>query len=301
VAKAAHERLNDGTFPVEDAPANVACLRAFECLLRVPFDGIELYEPLVASLGHISEEAIGLYAPEMCVRRAELLRRVLERHGIKRSPWTFGPAAMTLTADSDGTDGSLRRTALGLAADLLDVVPGQGVNPDRLGIIADGRMLADLGDGDPVGIIEGLRDPMNARAIAELDARIEDHVAQFRGSAGGLSPSFTTRLEEAAYQRWSKNATVGGRDEQDVCLLLLAEVLDVAETYDRRSGGHGDTGPKADSRGHASRPDRVARVATRETALLPQSTPRVHEPVPARAVETASRAGTAGAQGSTSA
>jgi hypothetical protein len=298
IAKAARARLEDGTYSVVDAPANSTVLRAFECLLRVPYDAIALYEPMVSSLGRVPAEDLGLYAPEMAVRRAELLRRVLERHGIKRSPWTFGPAAMTLTADADGTDGSLRRTALCLAAELLDVVPGRGTEPDRLGIVVDGRILANLGEGEPLAVIEGLRDPMNVKAVAELDSRIEDHVAQYRGANGGLSPSLAEELEEAALERWSRPPTVGDRDDEDIYLLLIAEALDLAAAYARKSDGRGAPAPKPSGTPVASRAVPAAQVAKHDVTSLPQTATHFDQSAPARAAKTVSWAGPVGGRGS---
>lgn len=268
IAAAARSVLGDGAFAVVDTPASTTVLRAFQCALRIKYDRIALYEPMVAALKAVPAAELGLYAPEMAVRRSETLRRVLEDAGIKREPWTFGPAAMTLTADSDGTDGSLRRASLGRALDLFDPLPGRVADADHIGIVVDNRKTIDLGPGEPLAIIEALRSKANAKAVAELDARIEDYIADFRREDGVLDPALAEQLADIAAD-WAHDNTTGTEDEQDVHLLMIAELLDLSEAFAKKSG-RGDGAPPSSGRQRGGRRSaHITRAASREMVTTP--------------------------------
>lgn len=286
VTAAMSDRLTEGSFTITDTPSNRTIMRAFEVLLRVPFDAPTLYPRMIDALRRVPAEQLGLYAPESSVRRAEKLARVIEEHGYRRRPWTFCPSVASLAADRDGTDGALRRTTLGLLADLFDVIPGNGADPDELGIVERGKTLANFGEGDEVEIIRNLRDPLLRRAVAVLDSRIEKFVSTYRHRDGSLDFKLASRIEDDAISHWFASDTPLSRAEKDVKLILLAEALTLAEAFARKAGRAGS----AESKRGSSRKTTKARVATdTDSAISP-----VPAPAPTEAAKATSQSGVSG-------
>ena len=235
MARAAASHLEHGTFTVTDTP-NGSVLRAFTVMLRVPFDACRIYPALLDALRRVPAEQLGLYAPEMAVRRAEILCRVLEDHGLLRRPRALCPAAATLAADADGSDGALRLAVLGTTLDVLDTISGAGTEEDHVGLIEAGRVVADFCTvGDWVGLIEGLRARGNERAVAKLQARIDVTIAGRRRGRSASPQWLADRVVQEAERIWAATVDATDRFKRDVHLLFYAEALSLADALAAKS------------------------------------------------------------------
>ncbi len=235
MARAAASHLERGTFTLTDTP-NGSVLRAFTVLLRVPFDACRIYPALLDALRRVPAEQLGLYAPEMAVRRAEALCRVLEDRGLLTRPRALCPAAATLAADADGSDGALRLAVLGMTLDVLDTIVGAGTEEDHVGLIEAGRVFADFcPTGDWVGLIEGLRERGNERAVVKLQARVDASVAGRRRGRSASPQWLADRVVQEAERIWAATADATDRFKRDVHLLFYAEALSLADALAAKS------------------------------------------------------------------
>jgi hypothetical protein len=235
MARAAASHLEQGTFTITDTP-NGSVLRAFTVLLRVPFDACRIYPALLDALRRIPAEQLGLYAPEMAVRRAEILSRVLEDRGLLKRPRALCPSAATLAADADGSDGALRLAVLGTTLDVLDTIVGAGTEEDHVGLIEAGRVLADFClVGDWVGLVEGLRARGNERAVADVQARIDVAIAGRRRGKSASPQWLANRIVQEAERIWAATADATDRFKRDVHLLFYAEALSLADALAAKS------------------------------------------------------------------
>jgi len=240
MARAAASHLEHGTFTITDTP-NGSVLRAFTVLLRAPFDACRIYPSLLDALRRVPAEQLGLYAPEMAVRRAEILCRVLEDRGLLKRPRALCPSAATLAADADGSDGALRLAVLGTTLDVLDTIVGAGTEEDHVGLIEAGRVLADFcPTGDWVGLIEGLRERGNESAVVKLQARVDASVSGRRRGRSASPQWLANRIIQEAERIWAATADATDRFKRDVHLLFYAEALSLADALAAKSAKASD-------------------------------------------------------------